>query len=245
MLLLEERLGEIRKNKCGTNMKIVKYYGHSDITVKFMDQYEAEVDTIYSNFIRGQVKNPYDKTVYDIGYIGEGKYKAAIEKQLLEPRYSVWRNLLGRCYSPKVKNYKAYSDCIVCDEWHNYQNFAEWYDSNIYQVGTERMHLDKDILVKNNRLYSPDTCLIVPQRINMLFLHKPNKYGLPNGIHPKSGGKYYATYKHKNLGTFNTLDEAVYAHERAKKNAIIDVANEYKEMIPTKVYDALLAWNPF
>ena len=88
-------------------------------------------------------------------------------------------------------------------------------------------------------------CLIVPQRINMLFLHKPNKYGLPNGIHPKSGGKYYATYKHKNLGTFNTLDEAVYAHERAKKNAIIDVANEYKEMIPTKVYDALLAWNPF
>lgn len=161
MLLLEERLGEIRKNKCGTNMKIVKYYGHSDITVKFMDQYEAEVDTIYSNFIRGQVKNPYDKTVYDIGYIGEGKYKAAIEKQLLEPRYSVWRNLLGRCYSPKVKNYKAYSDCIVCDEWHNYQNFAEWYDSNIYQVGTERMHLDKDILVKNNRLYSPDTCLMV------------------------------------------------------------------------------------
>ena len=135
--MLEERLGEICKNKCGTNMKIVKYYGHSDITVKFMDQYEAEVDTIYSNFIRGQVKNPYDKTVYDIGY-------------------SVWRNLLGRCYSPKVKNYKAYSDCIVCDEWHNYQNFAEWYDSNIYQVGTERMHLDKDILVKNNRLYSPD-----------------------------------------------------------------------------------------
>ena len=61
--MLEERLGEIRKNKCGTDMKIVKYYGHSDITVKFVDQYEAEVDTTYFNFIRGQVKNPYDKTV--------------------------------------------------------------------------------------------------------------------------------------------------------------------------------------
>jgi len=34
----------------------------------------------------------------------------------------------------------------------------------------------------------------------MLFLHKPNKYGLPNGVKPRAHGKYSAEYKKKFLG---------------------------------------------
>ena len=72
--------------------------------------------------------------------------------------------------------------------WHNYQNFAQWFNENRYDV-EGRLHIDKDILYPGNKIYCPDTCLLVPQRINMLFLNKPNKRGLPNGI-IKSSDKY-------------------------------------------------------
>lgn len=107
------------------------------------------------------------------------------------------------------------------------------------------MHIDKDILYKNNRIYSPHTCLLVPQRINMLFMNKPNDRGLPNGIAPtKNTGRYTTEYNEKHLGTFDTVEEAAIAHDKAKKKAVIEVANEYKDKIPDKVYQALINWIP-
>lgn len=106
------------------------------------------------------------------------------------------------------------------------------------------MHIDKDILYKNNRVYSPDTCLLVPQRINMLFLHRPNKYNLPNGVKPEKNGKFSVRYNHTHLGTFRTVEEAAIAHDKAKKKAVTEVANEYKDKIPDRVYQALIDWIP-
>ena len=159
--------------------------------------------------------------------------------------FGIWCGMIDRVYNEEKRSkYETYSDCIICDEWQNYQIFREWYDKEFYQVGTERMHIDKDILYKNNRVYSPQTCLLVPQRINMLFMHKPNKYNLPNGIKPTCGGKYEARYNHKYLGVFNTVEEAAIAHDKEKKKAVIEIANEYKDKIPDKVYQALINWIP-
>lgn len=153
--------------------------------------------------------------------------------------------MLDRCHRESNRDmFPSYENCLVCEEWHNYQNFRKWYDANYYEVGTERMHIDKDILYKNNKVYSPETCLIVPQRINMLFMHKPNKHGLPNGIRPTDSGRYYTKYNNKTLGTFDTLEEAAIAHDKAKKEAVIEVANEYKDKIPDRVYQALINWIP-
>ena len=225
-------------------MKIIAYRKSDDIDIQFLDEhgYVFKHQT-YSNFKLGGIRNPYDKTVYGIGYLGEGHYKVYIDQDHLEPVYNVWRTLLGRvCTEKHREQFPAYADCKVCDEWLCYQNFAKWWNENMYHVGTERMHLDKDILIKGNKLYSPDTCLIVPQRINMLFLQKPNKYGLPNGIKPTCGGEYEARYNHKYLGLYVSIKEAEVAHEKAKREAIKEVAEEYKSAIPNKVYEALLAW---
>ena len=43
---------------------------------------------------------------------------------------------------------------------------------------------------------------------------------------------------------FDTLEEAAIAHNKAKKKAVIEVANEYKDKIPDKVYQALINWIP-
>ena len=220
-------------------MQIVAYRNAMDIDVKFLDK-DGYIyrHTNYTNFKNGQIKNPYDRCIFGIGYLGEGD-----AQQKTQVGYC-WRGMLERCYCDRMKKIHPayYGISTVCEEWLDFQVFARWYNENIYQVGTERMHLDKDILVKGNKVYSPENCLIVPQRINMLFMNKPNKYGLPNGIKPSTKGRFEAKYNGKYLGIYNTVEEAELAHENEKRKAIKEVAEEYKPYIPDKVYKALLAW---
>ena len=236
------KIGEIRYNKFGTPMRIVDFTRHDDVTIEFLDLHNMKKKTTYSNFKNGGIKNPYDRTIRGIGYLGEGEYMT--NQSLHERRaFGIWCGMIDRVYNEEKRSkYETYSDCIICDEWQNYQIFREWYDKEFYQVGTERMHLDKDILVKGNKFYSPDTCLIVPQRINMLFLQKPNKYNLPSGISPMANNRYRAEYNGKKVGNYDTLEEAIQAHDNEKRKAIKKVADEYKQVIPDKVYKALLAW---
>lgn len=236
---MNERIGEINKNTFGTEMKIIAYRRSDDIDVQFLDkdEYIYEHQT-YVNFKRGHIKNPYDRCIFDIGYLGEGNLLQRSQAGFC------WRGMLERCYCDRLKKWHPayYGISTVCDEWLNFQTFAKWYEENIYQVGNERMHLDKDILIKGNKLYSPDTCIIVPQKINVLFVNQPNKYGLPSGIKPTSSGRYEAHYAAKHLGTFNTLEEAVNRHDEEKRKALKNIAEEYKPVIPTKLYEALLSW---
>ena len=163
---MENRLGEIRKNTFGTEMQIVRYGSCNDIDVKFLDK-DGYVyrNTTYGNFKRGQIKNPYDRCIFGIGYLGEGE-----AQQKTQVGYC-WRGMLERCYCDRMKKIHPayYGISTVCDEWLNFQTFAKWYNENIYQVGTERMHLDKDIILEGNKVYSPEMCIIVPQSINELF----------------------------------------------------------------------------
>lgn len=227
-------------------MEIIFYNGVNDLIVKFLDEYGVEVHTVYQAFKKGNVKNPYDRTVYGVGYIGTGRYSVFDSNCNWKQRYSAWRGLLGRCYPEKTRAmWKSYDDCEVCNEWLNYQNFAEWYDDNLYHVDNERMHVDKDILVPGNRIYSPDFCLIVPQRINMLFMERRNKSnGLPTGVgySTSSYNPYNATYNGKYLGVFKTIDDAQEAYFKAKENCIKEIADEYKDKIPKKLYEALYNW---
>ena len=78
----------------------------------------------------------------------------------------------------------------------------------------------------------------------MLFMKKPNRFGLPNGIKPRANGKYEAQYCHEFLGVFDTLELAVIAHDNRKLKALIQIANEYKDKIPSKLYEALINWKP-
>lgn len=246
----KERLGEIRKNKFGTKMKIIKYNNASDIIVEFQDKYKAKVHTDYRWFKKGNVKNPYDKEVYNIGYIGKGKYKT-LENKSRTKAYKIWINMIHRCYDPYyINEHLTYIDCYVCEEWHNFQVFAKWFYENYYEIKNEKMNLDKDILIKGNKLYSPETCLIVPERINTLFIKCDKSRGkYPIGVSDccnKYGCKFLTVYcqtleKREYLGYF-PLDrpfQAFTVYKNFKEEYIKEVANEYKELIPQKLYDAM------
>lgn len=65
-----------------------------------------------------------------------------------------------------------------------------------------------------------------------------------NEIKPRGKGKFEAQYNHENLGIFDTVEEAAITHDKKKKEVIIEIANEYKNQIPDKVYQALINWIP-
>lgn len=236
------KLGEIRSNSNGTLMKIIAYRKSNDIDIEFLDDFHyIKEHQTYSNFCRGNIKNPYDRTLCGVGYIGVGKYmtrNSITHKQ--EKTYQIWTALFDRCYRNKDKYPAYHNKCEVCEEWHNYQIFAKWYEENRYECDG-RLHIDKDILNPNCNTYSPNNCLLVPQRINMLFMNKPNDKGLPNGIEKYASG-YFAKYNNKELGIYETLEEAFNVYATYKEKIIKKVADEYKDIIPSQVYEALVSY---
>lgn len=225
-------------------MKIVAYRTSEDIDVQFQDKfYYIKEHQTYSNFKSGAIKNPYDKTVFNVGYLGVGKHKIQYPETMTNTKvYMSWKNMLDRCYCErhKEKNPCYFEISTVCEEWHNFQNFAEWYSKKEYPVN-ERLHLDKDIKYPGNMFYSPKTCLLVPQRLNMMFMNKSNNRGLPNGI-VRQGKGYLAKYCGEKIGVFTTVEEAYREQTKKKKEEIVKLANEYKSIVPEEVYDAIMAY---
>lgn len=110
------------------------------------------------------------------------------------------------------------------------------------------MQLDKDILCKGNKIYSSETCVFVPQYINMLFVKRDSMRGnLPIGVrfNKSNSDKYVATGRNANnklihIGSFDSIDEAFSGYKLFKENIIKEVANKHKEQIPRRLYDAMI-----
>jgi hypothetical protein len=234
------RIGQVNFNNYNSRMTIIEYLNTDNISVQFDNGYINK--TTYRNFKNGKVRNPYDKTVYEIGYIGEGKFKTQ------GTVYTAWCNMIKRCYSNynTHKNRKSYSICTVDEQWYNFQNFAQWWEDNYYKIN-EVLHIDKDILIHNNKIYSPNTCLLVPATINELFV-KVNKRTLKNlpigvGITNRGINKYVGSFTingKKQSKCFPTKEESFIFYKNNKESYIKIIAEKYKNKIPEKVYRALI-----
>lgn len=239
-----DRIGEINYNNKGERIVIVKYENCNNITVKFDDGYITKVS--YSSIKRGTIKNPYTPVIANVGYFGEGIYKSTKNKKHTL-YYNVWKEMIRRCYdTTKQKITPTYKDCTVCKEWHNFQNFAEWYNKNFYQIENEVMCLDKDILHKGNKIYSPDTCVFVPMSINSLFTKRQNNRGsCPIGVYfdkSKSDNIYKVVSNDVYLGYCQTIEQAFEKYKNHKEKRIKEVAEQYKDKIPKKLYNAMMKY---
>lgn len=164
-----------------------------------------------------------------------------------EDYYMAWRSMLERALSDKYKKkYPTYKDCSVCEEWLTLSNFKKWFEDpeNGYQEG---YHLDKDILIKGNKVYSPQTCCFVPPIINLIFARKVKNSNLPIGVTKKDRGYTTALTAYAErvyLGYHSTPEEAFNAYKDAKERYIKSVAEKYFQegKITKKVYDALMKY---
>jgi len=181
-----------------------------------------------------------EKTVYNTGYIGEGIYKPYVNRKPTKT-YTAWNHMIRRCYDTLYQlKVPTYIGCTIAEEWHNYQVFAHWFENNYI----EGYQLDKDLLVSNNKVYSPLTCCFIPQEINKAIINK-TRSTLPIGV-GKHRDKYRArlkmSSKDKCLGYFNTIEEATDSYKKAKENYIKETAEKYKATITLQVYEALIRY---
>lgn len=160
--------------------------------------------------------------------------------------YSRWYKMLKRCYDKEFHKKKpTYSDCYVCDDWLYFSNFKRWFDENYI----ERYVLDKDILVKGNKCYSPETCCFVPAGLNSLLTKRDYHRGkYPVGVIKSQNGNFVAQItknkKHYNIGTYTTIEEAFNAYKESKEKYIQLQAQSYfgRGLITERVYNALIKY---
>lgn len=248
------REGKISTNYQNYKMKIIYYKNNMDIIVEFQDKWKAKVHTRWDHFISGNVKNPYAPLVYNRGMTGE-KY-ITYENGDNTKEYTTWYNLFIRCYDQKLhlenKN-RAYIDCNICDQWFLYDNFYEWLHSqDNFNKWFNGMHwdIDKDILIKNNKIYSSDKCLLVPKAVNELFLkNKWNRGEYPIGVsYRKDTGCYTArcnnplTKEREYLGSFTSENDAFNVYKNRKEKIIKQVAEKefHENNITEKCYIAMI-----
>lgn len=184
------------------------------------------------------MKNPFNRSVYGVGYLGLGKHVADTEGQGTV-LYKKWQSMLERGYCNKYKSKNpTYNNATVCEEWKCLQNFGDWFEKKYIQ----NFHLDKDILVKGNKLYSPETCCFVPAEINSLFTN--HTLTCPEDMKIRKGYEKYRVRININkklitLGSFDTPEEAFQAYKIAKEGYIKELAQKWKDILEPRVYKAL------
>lgn len=252
MRTLEERRSflmgkEFETNNCGKCV-VTSYNNAKQLTVMFYDP-QCYVTCSFTCLERGQVANPLYPSVHGKGFLGQRKGDP-IDKRT----YNLWICMLARCYDESAKNnLPTYRNVEVCEEWLNFQNFAGWCDSqpffNAKDANGKSYELDKDLLVKGNKIYSPETCCFVPHRINTLIVSSNKIRGKhPVGVTWSKGNKKFTSRlkiggnKAKHLGHFDTSEDTFNAYKEAKETLIKEVANEWKDRIDDKVYKALLSY---
>lgn len=174
-------------------------------------------------------------------------YRGCNDVDCTSESYLRWHDMINRCYNEKfLENHPEYVGCTVCAEWLNYSNFKVWYDKN--KIAGMSLDLDKDILFKGNKEYSPATVAFVPHVINTLFVNgKKNRGDYPVGVfYEKDKNKFRAAMafmgKSIKLGTFDTAESAFARYKEYKEDFIKDMAEQYKDEIPDKVYQAMMNW---
>lgn len=184
-----------------------------------------------SKKVFGVAINDYDGSVCD-------------ENGKLKDCFKHWYGMLQRCYyENRSKHWDVYIGCSVCDEWLHSTNFIEWYNQN-YIDGYQ---IDKDLLCKGNKVYSPYTCCFLPKEINS-FLTKSNKARgkYPIGVSCR-GSKYESNISIDGiciyLGLFDTPEEAFYAYKQAKERQCKVLAQRYKNAISNDAYNALMNYS--
>lgn len=165
-------------------------------------------------------------------------------------QYKLWQNMLYRAYCPKHKlRFPTYVGVTVCNEWLYFGNFLEWVNREVGYGGHKKgFALDKDLLIKGNKVYCPEACSFVPDAVNLLLGSNAAIRGsLPIGVSQmKKSGTYRARLKcwgaEKHLGSFKTPEEASAAYKIAKEAHVKIVATQHRDSVKPAVYEALMNW---
>ena len=237
-------VGKVCKSKSSGDFKILKYNDAYNVDVQFLKTgYETAVEL--GSIRKGEVKDRFLPSVYGVGVLG-AKYPSRVNG-VKTKEYVLWYNMLQRCYSDFYKKKRpTYEGCEVSENFMHYEYFYEWC---INQIGfdNEGWHLDKDLLIKGNKVYSESTCVFIPSEINSLLIKCDASRGEHLiGVCWNKTNKVFMAQVGKNkgrqeyLGSFKTEIESFNAYKIAKESYLKGLATKWKDKIDGRAYRALI-----
>ena len=237
-------VGKVCKSKSSGDFKVLKYNDSANVVIQFL---KTGYETLarLGDIKNGYVKDPYVPSVCGVGITG-AKYPIRVSG-VQTKEYVLWCDMLRRCYSEpfKVKR-PTYECCEASNKFKSYEYFYEWCHKQI-GFGNEDWHLDKDLLIKGNKVYSESTCIFIPSEINLVLVKGTALRGkCLIGVCWSNAKKAFIAKVKKNkgkqehLGYFNTEIEAFKAYKKAKESFIKEQANKWKDNIDPRAYNALM-----
>ena len=237
-------VGKVCKSTSSGDFKILKYNNGKNVEIQFVNT--GFKTTVQLGDTRsGNVKDRYLPSVHGVGILG-AKYSSEVNG-VQTKEYMLWNSMLKRCYSDKYqKKQPTYKDCEVSENFKSYEYFYEWCHKQI-GFDSEGWQLDKDLLVKGNKIYSESTCVFIPKEINQLLTKRTSSRGKHLiGVYWDKTNKAFKARVSKNkgkqehLGFFKTELEAFNAYKTAKESFVKEQAEKWKDKIDERAYEALM-----
>jgi|GEM_PF-772042 len=230
----KNKVGEIHESNSYGKVEIIEQISAKNMKIRFLEDGTTLDNQQYGRIVRGQVKNSYKRIYYGVGYIGVGKYNSSDKEA-----YKKWQNMLQRCYDKEYHiKHPSYKKAVICDEWCNFQIFAEWFKERYDPQIMRGWALDKDLFSGDIKIYSPDTCCFIPQIINSLLIHI---HTTPKVTDIK--GRYYTKiHKRAKVLRFSVFDEkgeAISQYKDEKRKYAVEILSQYSSLLPDKVVDKI------
>ena len=199
---------------------------------------------LFSNLPQYRLKIMSSKLAYGVGF-NDRKYPTRVKGKNTK-QYHLWYNLLARCCCPDVqKKHPTYIGCTVSENFKNYSYFYAWCQNQI-GFGQKGFQLDKDLLLKGNKVYSETSCLFLPRELNnLLTSSKQNRGNLPIGVSVHQGRLAVRCCRKPaphHVGLFDTVEEAFATYKQVKESYIKSQAEKWKDQIDIRAYEALMRY---
>lgn len=235
-------VGKIFPTNSSGNIIILEYVNYLTVRVKFINS-GSECLTTMTQVLKGTVKDRSIPTVYGHGILGN-VYSSKIDGRPTH-EYTIWHHMLRRCYNETYHSVNpSYSDCIASQNFLHYTYFYEWCQRQI-GFNNEGWELDKDLLIKGNKVYSEDTCVFLPKEINQALITRymyTSEY--PTGVFITKTGRFQAQYSvggvKTHVGIYDEPLEAFLAYKQAKEQYLQYLAYKYEELLDPRAFNALL-----
>ena len=240
----EKYEGKVFKTNNFGDYIVTKCVSGKEVHIKFIDTgYEAVVSV--SNIAVGNIKDNLKPFVYGVGYLGSNLELKSTYYGKDCPIYQRWRMMIRRCYSEKFhQRCPTYIGCYVSDDFKDYSKWREWYDN--YQYKHDGWQLDKDLIIKGNKVYSATTCVFLPREINTVLLKRDKTrgeyligvcYNKRNENFEVAMSKYGKTV---NLGYFDNEYDAHLAYKEVKEAHLKELADKYKRLARLKSIQSIV-----
>lgn len=233
--------GTLHPTRKWGDLEILKYEGRREVKIRFVNS--GVVRTTRAELIRkGVVEDVTVPSLFGVGFLGVGDYSPAEHKK----EHVHWKGLLERSYCEKLAIKRpSYLEVYADFTWHNFQNFAPWCHTQKGFIN-RGWELDKDLLFKGNKIYSPDTCVFLPPEINVVIVRGTRKGQLPIGVtHSEHGSGYraYCSNKGKTLSKrASSIEECFEWYKNTKEAVIKSLADEYSQLLDEVALEALYTY---